>query len=130
MTTVDVIAIAGFTKAAGLPGVADVFAAVAVCDIPVVSTAAFDSVVIDVLVPLISSESLLLILSLLLLTSLFLLMFLLLMDLCCCLGSHLAGVAAVAGVISVAGVMLYIAGVLSFAADFFSDAGISDVYHQ
>jgi hypothetical protein len=44
-----VTAIAGFTKSAGIPGVADVFAAVAVCDIPVVSAAAFDSVVTDVL---------------------------------------------------------------------------------
>ncbi len=43
-------AIAGFTKSAGIPGVADVFAAVAVCNIPGVYAAAFDSVITDVFV--------------------------------------------------------------------------------
>jgi hypothetical protein len=48
-----VTATAGFTKSAGLPGVADVFAAVAVCNVPGVSAAAFASVVSGVLVPLV-----------------------------------------------------------------------------
>jgi hypothetical protein len=38
-------AVAGFTKSAGLPCVADVFATVAVCNVRGVSAAAFDSVI-------------------------------------------------------------------------------------